>query len=150
MTRAGATPTVAGPDETETTESAIVRVFREFDPASSGRVPLSVLLHALAEVDSASALGVDEVHDLLRLTGVLNETTLRDPRTLYAMEVDYRAFVRHLLFAPAAPAAAPAGGAAALAPAPAPAAPAATRAPSLPVPGAVSGRPPLPTGSRYR
>jgi hypothetical protein len=100
MTRSGATPGVPGPDDTETTESGIVSVFQEFDTTKSGRVPLSTLLHVLAEVDAPSALRVDEIQELLRMTGILNETTLRDPRTLYAMEVDYRAFVRHLMFAP--------------------------------------------------
>jgi hypothetical protein len=109
MTRSGAIPGVPGPDEAETTEATIAAVFSEFDPARTGRVPLSTLLHVLAEVDSPTALGVDEVQELLRMTGVLNETTLRDPRTLYAMEVDYRAFVRHLMFAASAPATAGAG-----------------------------------------
>jgi hypothetical protein len=65
-------------------------------------------VHVLAEVDSPTALSVDEIHELLRLTGILNASTLRDPRALYAMDVDYRAFIAHLLFvAPAAAVAAP-------------------------------------------
>lgn len=100
MTRSGITPNTLSIDETETTENRILNIFKEFDPSHTGRVSLSTLLHILAEVDSPSALGVDEIQELLRMTGILNETTLRDPRTLYAMEVDYRAFIRHLMFTP--------------------------------------------------
>ncbi len=100
MTRSGITPNMLSIDETETTENRILNIFKEFDPLHTGRVSLSTLLHILAEVDSPSALGVDEIQELLRMTGILNESTLRDPRTLYAMEVDYRAFIRHLMFTP--------------------------------------------------
>jgi len=101
MTRSGITPNIHTTlDETETTENRILNIFNEFDPLHTGRVSLSTLLHILAEVDSPSALGVDEIQELLRMTGILNESTLRDPRTLYAMEVDYRAFIRHLMFNP--------------------------------------------------
>jgi len=117
------TPSVLA--DAETTEARIAQLFLEFDAARSGRVPLQVLLHVLAEVDSPTALSVDEIHELLRLTGILNQSTLRDPRALYAMDVDYRAFVAHLLFvSPQAPAAVPAPvKELALAPSPAPAAP---------------------------
>jgi len=100
------TPSVLA--DADTTEARIAQLFLEFDPARSGRVPLQVLLHVLAEVDSPTALSVDEIHELLRLTGILNASTLRDPRALYAMDVDYRAFVAHLLFVSPAAASAPA------------------------------------------
>ena len=74
----------------------------EFDPERSGRVPLSTLLHVLAEVCAPTALSLEEVQELLKLTGVLNAATSADPRTLYAMEVAYEPFVRHLLFLPEA------------------------------------------------
>lgn len=112
------TPSVLA--DAETTEARIAQLFLEFDAARSGRVPLQVLLHVLAEVDSPTALSVDEIHELLRLTGILNASTLRDPRALYAMDVDYRAFIAHLLFvAPAAAAPPAARQQAALAPPPA-------------------------------
>jgi Ca2+-binding EF-hand superfamily protein len=84
--------------EAETTEKRIEVLFLAFDPSRTGRVSLQVLLHVLAEVDSPTALTVDEIQELLKMTGILNETTMRDPRTLYSMDVDYKAFIRHLLF----------------------------------------------------
>jgi hypothetical protein len=83
-----------------TTEGAICALFRELDTEGTGRVPLAMLLHVLAEVSSPTALSVEEVQELLRFTGVLNPATAADPRSLYAMEVDYAAFIRHLAFAP--------------------------------------------------
>lgn len=87
-------------NEAETTEKRIEVLFFAFDPSRTGRVSLQVLLHVLAEVDSPTALTVDEIQELLKMTGILNETTMRDPRTLYSMDVDYKAFVKHLLFSP--------------------------------------------------
>ena len=123
------TPSVLA--DADTTEARIAQLFLEFDTARSGRVPLQVLLHVLAEVDSPTALSVDEIHELLRLTGILNSSTLKDPRALYAMDVDYRAFVAHLLFVspqaqaqaaqPRLPALSPPPAAPAPTPAPAPA-----------------------------
>lgn len=109
MQRASSTPGLSIPEDNETTEARIAAVFQEFDTTRTGRVPLSTLLHVLAEVDAPTSLSVDEIQELLRMTGILNEQTLKDPRTLYAMEVDYRAFVRHLMFAPAMQPAAAAG-----------------------------------------
>jgi len=86
--------------EAETTEKRIEVLFQAFDPSRTGRVSLQVLLHVLAEVDSPTALTVEEIQELLKMTGILNETTMRDPRTLYSMDVDYKAFVKHLLFSP--------------------------------------------------
>jgi hypothetical protein len=38
------------------------------------------------------------VNELLRMSGILNEDTMRDPRLIYTLEVDYAAFLRHLMF----------------------------------------------------
>jgi hypothetical protein len=80
-------------------------------------------------VHTPTRLSLEEVQELLRLTGVLTPATVAEPRVLYAMEVDYKAFVSHLCFlqpppprAAAAPAAAAAAAPAAAAPAAAPAA----------------------------
>lgn len=53
--------TMTGLHEPETTEPFIEALFRECDPGNSGRVPLSTLLHLLAEVDTPSSLSVEEV-----------------------------------------------------------------------------------------
>ena len=107
-----------------TTHEAITALLAELDTARTGRLPLATLLHALAEVHTPTRLSLEEVQELLRLTGVLTPATVAEPRVLYAMEVDYRAFVSHLCFLqpppprPAAPAAAGAPAAAAAAAAP--------------------------------
>ena len=42
---------------------------RRFDPSRTGRISLATLLHVLCEVDTPTALSVDEVNELLRMTG---------------------------------------------------------------------------------
>ncbi len=81
-----------------TTQGAIVALLGELDAAGTGRLPLATLLHALAEVHTPTRLSLEEVQELLRLTGVLTPATVAEPRVLYAMEVDYKAFVAHLGF----------------------------------------------------
>lgn len=54
----------------------------------------------LAEVAAPTALSVEEVQELLRLTGLLTPATAADPQSLYAMDVSYRDFVEHLCFIP--------------------------------------------------
>jgi hypothetical protein len=63
-------------------------------------VPLTTVLHVLSGVSTETSLSLDEVRELLRLTGILNSSTAKDPRALYSMEVDYAEFVRHLEFTP--------------------------------------------------
>lgn len=48
-------------EDVDTTTAAILSVLAEFDPAGTGRVPLSTLLHVLCEVDTPSALTLEEV-----------------------------------------------------------------------------------------
>jgi hypothetical protein len=81
-----------------TTLDAITSLLAELDSGKTGRLPLATLLHALAEVHTPTRLSLEEVQELLRLTGVLTPATVAEPRVLYAMEVDYRAFVSHLAF----------------------------------------------------
>ena len=81
-----------------TTQGAIVALLAELDAGGTGRLPLATLLHALAEVHTPTRLSLEEVQELLRLTGVLTPATVAEPRVLYAMEVDYKAFVAHLGF----------------------------------------------------
>jgi hypothetical protein len=85
------------------TQDALVDMLSELDEKKTGRIPLATLLHVLAEVAAPTALSLEEVQELLRLTGVLTPTTVADPKTLYAMEVDYRGFVGHLCFPPPPP-----------------------------------------------
>ena len=87
----------------EGTAAAITALLSELDAGKTGRVPLATLLHVLAEVASPSALSLEEVQELLRLTGVLTPATVAEPRTLYAMEVDYAGFIQHLCFQPPPP-----------------------------------------------
>ena len=83
------------------THAEIVALFAEFDPARTGKVPLTTVLHVLSGVSTETSLSLDEVRELLRLTGILNSSTAKDPRALYSMEVDYAEFVKHLEFTPA-------------------------------------------------
>jgi hypothetical protein len=55
-------------DSAPLSDSSILRLFRSFDPDGSGRVPLATLLHVLCEVETPSALSIDEVNELLRMT----------------------------------------------------------------------------------
>jgi hypothetical protein len=134
-------------DDVDTTSDAILAVFAEFDAGRTGRVPLSVLLHVLCEVDTPSALTLDEVNELLRMSGVLNEETLADPRRIYTLEVDYAAFLKHLMFplprkgplTPAAPGAGAAAPASARAGSPPAARPGAARGPASPTASAGAG-----------
>jgi hypothetical protein len=84
-------------------------LFAHFDPAGTGRVPLSALLHVLCEVDGPTSLAADEASDLLRMTGITAELRAREATgagageaataaALYATEVDYRQLLRHILF----------------------------------------------------
>lgn len=113
MTRAGGDGTASSFQSADSSESLLLGLFAQLDTSGTGRVPLATLLHVLAEVDTPSALSVEEVQELLRMTGILNERTLKDPRTLYAMEVDYSALVKHLTFALPVSVGAGGGGAAA-------------------------------------
>jgi hypothetical protein len=85
------------------TSAALVELLSELDVGKTGRIPLATLLHVLAEVASPTALSLEEVQELLRLTGVLTPATVAEPKTLYAMEVDYKGFVEHLCFPPPPP-----------------------------------------------
>ena len=85
-------------DAVPLTDASILHLFSAFDPSGSGRVPLATLLHVLCEVETPSALSIDEVNELLRMCGMLGDLQLKDPRAIYSMEVDYRALVRHLTF----------------------------------------------------
>lgn len=85
-------------DAVPLTDSSIMHLFAAFDPTGSGSVPLSTLLHVLCEVETPSALSIDEVNELLRMCGMLSDMQLKDPRAIYSMGVDYRALIRHLTF----------------------------------------------------
>lgn len=85
-------------EDAATTEPSIEALFSEFDKDNTGRIPLSTLLHVLCEVDSPSALSVDEVNEMLKMTGIMSELQSRDPTAIYATEVDYRALTRHMIF----------------------------------------------------
>ncbi len=85
------------------TRGDIVALFAEFDPARTGKVPLTTVLHVLSGVSTDTSLSLDEVRELLRLTGILNPTTAKDPRALYSMEVAYEEFIKHLEFEPLLP-----------------------------------------------
>ncbi len=85
------------------TRDAIVALFAEFDEARTGRVPLATLLHVLSEVSASTSLSMEEVRELLSLTGVYNAATAADPRALYSLEIAYEPFVRHLEFLPPPP-----------------------------------------------
>lgn len=86
-------------DAPDTSAELIESLFKEFDPDGVGRVPLSVLLHLLCEVDAPSSLSIDEVNELLKMTGILGELQARDPKAIYATLVDYTALVKHMTFA---------------------------------------------------
>ena len=92
-------------DETRlpSTLSSVTALLAELDAGKTGRIPLATLLHALAEVHAPTRLSLEEVQELLRLTGILTPATMAEPRMLYAMEVDYRAFVEHLTYTPPPP-----------------------------------------------
>lgn len=85
-------------DAVPLTDSSILHLFSAFDPSGSGRVPLATLLHVLCEVETPSALSIDEVNELLRMCGMLGDMQMKDPRAIYSMAVDYRALIRHLTF----------------------------------------------------
>lgn len=85
------------------TLTSVVALLAELDTGKTGRIPLATLLHALAEVHAPTRLSLEEVQELLRLTGILTPATMAEPRMLYAMEVDYRAFVEHLTYTPPPP-----------------------------------------------
>ncbi len=89
-----------GGPELPRTHDGIVALFAEFDPQRTGKVPLTTVLHVLSGVSTETALSLEEVRELLKLTGILNASTSQDPRALYSMEVDYAAFVQHLEFTP--------------------------------------------------
>jgi hypothetical protein len=55
----------------------------------------------LSGVSTETSLSLDEVRELLKLMGILNQNTTKDPRMLYTLEVDYVEFVKHLEFQPA-------------------------------------------------
>jgi Ca2+-binding EF-hand superfamily protein len=92
-------------DETRlpSTLASVTALLAELDAEKTGRIPLATLLHALAEVHAPTRLSLEEVQELLRLTGILTPATMAEPRMLYAMEVDYRAFVEHLTYTPPPP-----------------------------------------------
>ncbi len=89
-----------GGPELPRTRDSVIALFAEFDPHRTGKVPLTTVLHVLSGVSTETSLSLEEVRELLRLTGILNTTTSADPRALYSMEVDYAEFVKHLEFAP--------------------------------------------------
>lgn len=84
-------------DKASEASTTVLRRIEDLASTSAGRVPLSTLLHVLVETQgSSTTLTLDEVTDLLRLTGVLTAASAADPRTLYSLEVDIRALVKHL------------------------------------------------------
>lgn len=100
-----ASPLPGGPplEPCDTSYGAIMDLFAAYDTGRSGKVPLALLLHVLAEIAAPTALSMVEVQDLLRMSGILTPEVSADPRLLYAMEVDYRDFVRLMSFVPTAP-----------------------------------------------
>jgi hypothetical protein len=56
-----------------TTETSLATLFAKFDPGNTGRIPLSALLHLLCETETPSALSIEEVNELLKMTGILTE-----------------------------------------------------------------------------
>lgn len=85
-------------DAVPLTDTSILHLFHAFDKDQTGRVPLATLLHVLCEVETPSSLSIDEVNELLRMTGMLSDMQLRDPKAIYALEVDYKQLCRHLTF----------------------------------------------------
>ena len=96
-------PAAATAAPLQSTADALVDLLSELDVGKTGRIPLATLLHVLEEVAAPTALSLEEVQELLRLTGVLTPATVAEPKTLYAMEVDYKGFVGHLCFPPPPP-----------------------------------------------
>jgi hypothetical protein len=62
------------------------------------KLPLPTLLHLLCEVDTPTALTLEEANELLKLTGILAELSTRDAGQLAATQVDFPALVRHMMF----------------------------------------------------
>jgi Ca2+-binding EF-hand superfamily protein len=85
-------------EDPDSTLPAINDVFAEFDEDGSGKVPLAALLHLLCEVDTASALGIEDVNQLMQMTGILGELQRKDPAALYSTMLDYQALARHMAF----------------------------------------------------
>lgn len=80
------------------TDGFMTALFHEFDPDRTGRIPLSSLLHILVEVDTPTSLDLEEVNEMLRMTGILAELQGRDAASLAGTQVDYAALVKHMMF----------------------------------------------------
>lgn len=80
-------------DGLERTTEDIMTVFEEFDPEGTGRVPVSVLRHLAAEVETGSQLVGSELDDLFRFAGISGEDT---GGFLPEETVDYRQLIKSM------------------------------------------------------